>query len=87
MWGTDGSGGVGLLSAAGSKLDVKFAYDTVFSPSNTNEQVWPGCINERSAATTVPRAAADLAEARAAAGPKWQTNSKTAKTCKIQLLC
>jgi hypothetical protein len=46
VWGTDGSGGVGLLSAAGSKLDVKFAYDTVFSPSNTNEQVWPGCIDE-----------------------------------------
>jgi hypothetical protein len=34
----------------------------------------------------VPRAAADLAEARAAAGPKWQTDSTTARTCKTQLL-
>lgn len=44
MWGSDGSGGVGLLSAAGDRLDVKFAYDTVFSASNSNEQVRCGCI-------------------------------------------
>lgn len=48
VWGTDGSGGVGLLgpgpaaAAAASKLDVKFAYDVVFSPSNSNGQVGVG---------------------------------------------
>lgn len=46
MWGADGSGGVGLLSAAGDRLDVKFAYDVVFSPSNTNEQVCRVCLCE-----------------------------------------
>lgn len=39
VWGSDGTGGVGLLSAAGDKLDVKFAYDVVFDAGNTNEHV------------------------------------------------
>lgn len=39
VWGTDGSGGVGLLSASSSRLDVKFAYDVVFSAGNDNGQV------------------------------------------------
>lgn len=39
VWGTDGSGGVGLLSAAGDRPDVKFAYDVVFSAGNDSEQV------------------------------------------------
>lgn len=39
VWGADGSGGVGILSAAGDRLDVKFAYDVVFSAGNTNQQV------------------------------------------------
>lgn len=40
VWATDGSGGVGLMSARiPGQLNIKYAYDQVFDMTATNEQV------------------------------------------------